>query len=229
MKVFVGEDPKEKAAGVVAIASLLRRASIPVDVTSLRLERLASAGLLRRPVDARGGMYDLRSQAPQATEFAISRFLVPILALEGWALFVDADVVFLDDVAELLRLADPKLAVMVVQHEHAPRGDRKMVDQVQTHYSRKNWSSVCLWNCDHPANRRLTLDDVNHRPGRDLHAFYWLADSEIGTLPRRWNWLVGEQARPDNPGIAHFTNGGPWLQGWPGAEFDDLWLTEAIR
>ena len=229
MKVFIGEDPKEKAAGVVAAASLKRRASIPVSVTSLHLDRLAAAGLLRRPVDARGGLYDLRSQAPQSTEFAASRFLVPMLALHGWALFVDCDVVVLEDVATLLAIADPKYAVLVVQHRHQPQAETKMVDQIQTRYARKNWSSVVLWNCDHPANRRLTLDDVNHRPGRDLHAFYWLADSEIGTLPPRWNWLVGEQPRPDNPAIAHFTSGGPWLPGWAAAEHDDIWLTEALR
>jgi hypothetical protein len=103
VKVFVGEDPKEKAAAKLAIASLQRRARSPVSVTSLHLERLAAAGLLRRPVDARGGMYDLRSQAPQSTEFAISRFLVPILAQHGWALFVDCDVVFLEDVGSCWR------------------------------------------------------------------------------------------------------------------------------
>jgi lipopolysaccharide biosynthesis glycosyltransferase len=228
VKVFIGEDPKEKAAGVVARASLKRRAKTPVSCTSLHLDRLASSGLLRRPVDARGALYDLHSQAPQSTEFAISRFLVPMLAQQGWALFVDADVVFLEDVGKLLAIADPKFAVYVVKHQHSPTAETKMVDQVQTRYSRKNWSSVCLWNCDHPANRRLTLDDVNHRPGRDLHAFYWLHDSEIGTLPPRWNWLVGEQPMPDNPAIAHFTNGGPWLPGWAGAEHDDIWLDEAL-
>lgn len=229
MRVFIGDDPRERAATTVAAASLMRQATMPVDVTRLQLDRLAAAGLLRRPVDARDGMYDILSQARQSTEFAISRFLVPILALQGWALFVDADVLFLADVRELMDLADSRFAVQVVKHQHQPAGDLKMVDQPQARYPRKNWSSVVLWNCDHPANRRLTLDDVNHRPGRDLHAFYWLAESEIGTLPARWNWLVGEQAMPDNPAIAHFTNGGPWLPGWTGAEHDDLWLTEALR
>jgi hypothetical protein len=134
VKVFVGEDPKEKAAAKLAIASLQRRARSPVSVTSLHLERLAAAGLLRRPVDARGGMYDLRSQAPQSTEFAISRFLVPILAQHGWALFVDCDVVFLEDVWQLLAIADPKYAVLCVQHQHQPQAETKMVDQVQTRY-----------------------------------------------------------------------------------------------
>jgi hypothetical protein len=99
-----------------------------------------------------------------------------------------------------------------------------MVNQQQTIYPRKNWSSVMLFNCNHPANRRLTLHDINNRPGRDLHAFYWLHDEEIGTLNPRWNWLVNEQERPLDVAIAHFTNGGPWIAGWIPAPFDDLWL-----
>ena len=58
-------------------------------------------------------------------------------------------------------------------------------------YSRKNWSSVVLWNWAHPANRRLTLEMVNTLPGRDLHAFCWLDEWEIGELPVEWNYLVG--------------------------------------
>jgi hypothetical protein len=66
-----------------------------------------------------------------------------------------------------------------------------------------------LFNCDHPANRRLSLDDVNHRPGRDLHAFYWLHDDEIGELPGEYNWLVGLQPEPECPKIVHYTLGTP--------------------
>jgi lipopolysaccharide biosynthesis glycosyltransferase len=222
VKVFVGHDSREQAAFDVAVSSLHAR-RWDAEVVPLRLDRLASTGLLRRSMDRRGQLYDLPSNAPCSTEFAISRFLVPILCQSGWALFVDCDVVFLGDVAELFALADPTKAVMVVKHQQAG-GGLKMDGQVQTHYARKNWSSVVLWNCDHPANRRLSLRDVAERPGRDLHAFYWLADSEIGELPREWNWLVNVEPMPANPKIAHFTLGGPWLSTWRGAEHDEIWL-----
>lgn len=100
--------------------------------------------------------------------------------------------------------------------------------QVQTSYPRKNWSSVILWNTDHPANRRLTLHDVNTRPGLWLHQFGWLHDDEIGALPPEWNWLVNVQERPAYPGIAHFTLGGPFTPGWKGAQNDEIWY-EASR
>ena len=190
---------------------------------------LQMSGLLTRPVDRRHGLkYDFTSSAPQATEFAVSRFFVPLLAHSGWALFVDCDVVFLADVAELEAFMDPRKAVVAVHHYHMTDGrTTKMVGHPQTQYSRKNWSSVMLFNCDHPANRRLNLSMLNSWPGRDLHAFQWLADSEIGMLPVEWNWLVNEQPRPEQPKIAHFTMGGPWLSGWAPQPYDELWNTEA--
>jgi hypothetical protein len=101
-----------------------------------------------------------------------------------------------------------------------------MDGQAQLAYPRKNWSSVVLWNCDHPANRRLSLVDVQERRGFDLHQFYWLADNEIGALPAEWNWLVNVEPQPLAPKIAHFTLGGPFTPGWQGANHDSLWYQE---
>jgi lipopolysaccharide biosynthesis glycosyltransferase len=209
MKVYLGWDSREQDAYAVAEHSLRKNASIPVSVTPLRADRLAESGLLRRVMDRRGQMYDLPSNAPASTEFAISRFLTPILAQEGFALFADADVVFLGDVAELLSIADPSKAVSVVKHDMGQVGGKKMDGQAQVAYRRKNWSSVMLFNASHPANKRISLQDVNERPGRDLHAFYWLHDDEIAELPREWNWLVGCQNKPESPKVAHYTLGTP--------------------
>jgi len=228
MKVFIGYDHREHVAFKVAEKSLRRHASISVEVEPLNSHRLAERGLLTRPVDTRGGQYDIISNAPMATEFANSRFLSFILPQRGWVLFVDCDVVFLEDVANILAHIDPQKAVMVVKHSMPPVSGEKMDGQQQLVYPRKNWSSVMLINVDHPANRRLSLRDINERPGRDLHAFYWLHDSEIGELPGDWNWLVGVQPKPDAPKLAHFTLGGPFLGGWVlGQEHDDIWLDAA--
>lgn len=223
-KVYVGHDEREQSAYDVAVSTLKARTDSAVCVEPLKSERLASMGLLRRPTDRRGQVYDLPSNAPCATDFAISRFLVPHLCQEGWALFVDCDVVFLDDVRKLFQAADHSKAVMVVKHRMEQAEGTKMDGQAQVAYPRKNWSSVMLFNCNHPANRRLSLQDVNERPGRDLHRFYWLHDAEIGELPAQWNWLVCVQPMPEKPALAHFTNGGPWLPSWKGAEHDELWL-----
>ena len=223
MRVYIGHDPREQAAVDVAIHTLRKVGGVEAEL--LRADRLRDAGLLNRPTDRRGSQHhDLISGAPMATDFAISRFLVPILCQSRWAMFADCDVVFLRDPREMLKEVVPGKAVYVVKHDHKPTEQWKMVNQVQTAYPRKNWSSVMLFDCEHPANRRLSLHDINTRPGRDLHRFYWMCDSEIGDLNPAWNWLVDQQDQPEHVGIAHMTLGGPWLPGWGRGSFDAEWL-----
>lgn len=237
MRVIIGYDGSEPEAVRVAIKSLHKVTNGEIVPELLKASKLRDQGLLTRLEDTRNGIgegnaprrYDLISNAPCSTEFSNSRFLVPIIVPSGFALFVDCDVVFLRDPREMIPtflLGNPALAV--VRHDYTSVAKTKMDGAVQTAYPAKNQSSVMLFNCDHAAHRRLSLWDVNNRPGRDLHRFYWLHDSEIATLSPQWNWLVGEQPRPDNCGIAHFTLGGPFTRGWKGAEHDDVWL-EAAR
>jgi len=225
LQVYIGFDRRESEAYEVAEFSIREHASVPVRVTPLKLEQLEAQGLSLRPYRIfRNSVWDIISDAPVSTEFANSRFLTPLLAQSGWALFVDCDVVVLDDIAKLFDLAIDRYAVMCVQHQHEPVEITKMDDQPQTTYPRKNWSSVMLFNCDHSSNQRLTHAMINNTPGRDLHRFCWLDDHEIGALPREWNWLVGVQPKPERPKLAHYTLGGPWIENWTQAEHDALWL-----
>jgi len=241
LRVYVGWDSREVIAYEVAEFSLRRRASVPVQVIPLRLHELGH--VLTRPIERleNGKLWCPISKAPMATEFAISRFAVPFLEQKrsepravgefsvferpGWALFIDCDMLFQADVAELFALADDRYAVMVVKHDQPPGPLTKMDGQVQTYYRRKNWSSVVLWNCAHEANRRLTLEALNSLPGRDLHAFSWLKDEEIGTLPREWNVLV--DAVP--PKLLHYTLGGPWFPGYEDCDRASEWKLERRR
>jgi hypothetical protein len=222
VKIYIGHDARqsEREAFAVAASSALRYGC---EVVPLYEERLRLSGMLTRPTDRRAGMFDLNSNAPQSTEFAISRFFVPLLAHAGWALFADADVVFMQDPRELLALADNTKALHVVKHAPVVVGGIKMDGQVQTTYPRKWWSSVILWNADHPANARLNLVTLNQWPGRDLHAFRWLHDDEIGELPGEANWLVGIQPKPARPVVAHFTLGTPNMLGLEQSEHADIW------
>lgn len=224
MRVFIGYDEREAEAAEVAAKSLRHVTGGEIEPEFLCAPKLSDQGLLYRISDHRGSAdYDFVSNAPKSTRFAVSRFLTPILCQTGYALFLDCDMVFVRDPREMLREVKAEHAVSVVKHNHVPTEQWKMVNQVQTAYPRKNWSSVMLFNCEHAANRRLSVRDVNERPGRDLHAFYWLHDSEIGALAPAWNWLVNVQAQPANLGIMHFTLGGPFTPGWHGADHDDLW------
>lgn len=221
MKVYIGYDKDEIPAYEVAQDTLYKTSGVRGE--ALEVDRLRRTGLFTRPVDSRGQKFDFHSEAPCSTDFAITRFLVPIICQSGWALFTDCDVVFYEDVINMMAHTNPKYAVMVVKH--GPHGGgKKMGGMEQTTYNRKNWSSVVLFNCSHPAHERLSLYDINHRPGRDLHQFYWLHTDEIGALPPKWNWLVNVEPQPKEVGIAHFTQGGPWIKGWRKAKHDELWL-----
>lgn len=225
LTVYIGWDPAETEAYKVAEHSCIAKSSQPVRVIPLKAHELYQWRLLWRPVEFSGPlMRDHLSSAPQATQFASSRFLVPSLHKSGWALFIDCDMLFLDDVAELFSYADPRYAVMCVKHNHQPKETKKMGGHEQTAYQRKNWSSVMLWNCDHPSNNRLTVEMINSWPGLLLHRFAWLKDEEIGELPAEWNWLVNVSPKPKQPKLAHYTLGGPWIAKWKKQPCDNLWL-----
>lgn len=224
--IWVGYDPRESEAFAVCRRSL-RIYAPSVPVYPLDLPELRIAGLYSRPTSRRDGqMWDDISDAPMSTEFACSRFLTPILAQSGLALFMDCDIMARHDLTPLWRAAerDPSKAVWCVQHDYTPKNDVKMDGQAQTKYSRKNWSSVMLFNVEHPANKKLTVDLVNSVPGRDLHGFCWLDDSEIGELDAEWNFLVGITDPEVEPSLVHFTNGGPWFDEYRDVPYGDEWL-----
>jgi lipopolysaccharide biosynthesis glycosyltransferase len=198
-----------------------------VPIKGLVLNELRSKGLYDRPTEVRDGrLWDVISQAPMATEFAISRFLVPYLARKGWAIFVDADVMARVSLTELFAQADRSKACMVVKHNHNPNSMIKMDGQIQTAYARKNWSSVVLWNCEHPRTRLLTPDVVNRERGLWLHQFSWLGDNDIGELDPAWNHLVGEMPRNPRAKLVHFTTGTPNIKGYEHCEFADEWRAQ---
>lgn len=227
LPVFIGYDPREEVAYDVARWSILRRTSRPVRIIPIRQPELRAAGIYRRAQEIRDGrLWDVISDAPMSTEFAITRFLVPLLCPSGWSIFVDADVLFLADVAELFSLADPRFAVMCVKHNHAPLKAEKMDGQIQTTYPMKNWSSVMLFNADHVGNRGLTTDLINSVPGRDLHRFCWLESNEIGELPAEWNYLVGNSKLQSIPKIVHYTDGIPEMSGYEECDLAGMWNNE---
>lgn len=227
--IYIGYDPREADAFAVCRGSLLRHLTGSIPVHSLVLAQLQADELYRRPIEKISGrMIDVKSRrsdynGEMSTEFAISRFFVPMLARDGWALFMDSDMLVRRDIGELFALVDPSKAVMCVQHSYAPSRREKMRGQLQTPYRRKNWSSLMLFNCNHVANARLTLNMLNESPGKYLHQLCWLKDSEIGALPAEWNFLVGETPPVDDPAIVHFTNGVPARRGYETCDYADEW------
>jgi lipopolysaccharide biosynthesis glycosyltransferase len=162
-----------------------------------------------------------------STEFGYARFLVPYLAgFKGWALFCDGDMVCKGDINELWMMRDPKYAVMVAKHNYMTGARVKMDGVANRHYERKNWSSVMLFNCDHPSNRRLLPGYINASSGEFLHRFKWLDDEMIGDLPMVWNWLVGEYEPNEDAKLLHFTLGAPCFPGKSTCDHAADWCAE---
>lgn len=227
LDIYIGWDTRETLAYEVARFSMERRSSVPLNVHSLKRSALAHRGIYTRAwKEVKGQWIDQRDKKPFSTEFAFTRFLVPKLNdYKGWALFYEPDMLCLADVKELFDLADDKYAVMCVHHSHLPVEQIKMDGRLQQIYRRKNWSSLVLWNCGHPSNRDLTSEVVSTQDGGWLHAFEWLKDEEIGSLPEEWNWLEG-WSRPKAQKIIHYTRGGPWFANYQDVEHADLWRQE---
>jgi len=124
--------------------------------------------------------------------------------------------------AEMERQSDK--AVLVVKHDYVPKTERKFLDQVQTKYARKNWSSLMLFNNERC--RALSAQYVNAASGLELHRFGWVDESLIGELPREWNWLVTEYDYNPAAKIVHYTLGGPWFDAYRDCDYAAEWLAE---
>jgi lipopolysaccharide biosynthesis glycosyltransferase len=145
-----------------------------------------------------------------SNSFIYSRFLVPsLMQYKGWAIFIDGDMILRDDVAKLWELRDDSKAVMVVKHDYKTKMKKKYLGSPNEDYPRKNWSSVIMWNCGHPANKNVTPEFVENSTGAELHRFTWLDDSLIGELPIEWNWLPDEFGVNEGAKLLHYTLGTP--------------------
>jgi len=233
LNVYIGWDTREQVAYEVCKHSLLRKTKIDVRAIPLKHRELREKMMFCRPWRIRatdGLLIDDVDERPMSTEFAFTRFLVPSLNnYEGWALFQDCDMLWQGDVKDVLDLADPRYAVMVVKHRHQPKDGMKMDGQEQIAYYRKNWSSFILWNCAHPANRMITPELVNTKSGRWLHGLEWLDESLIGHLGWEYNWIDGYSPHVHYPRVIHYTEGGPWFPEYRTCKYAEEWIAEYER
>lgn len=209
LKVFIGYDSNETIAYHVLAHSIIRHASKPVSIIPLKIDQLP----LSRP-----------KAEYQSTEFSFSRFLVPYLCgYEGRAIFVDCDFLCLDDIHKME--FDPLKAVSVVKHDYVPKTENKFLDQKQSLYAKKNWSSLMVFNNKLCSN--LTPAVVNEASGLYLHQFKWLVDdSMIGEIAPEWNHLVGEYDLNPAAKMVHFTLGTPCFKKYSRCEYAKEWYEE---
>ena len=186
-KIFIGFDTRQAVAYTALSTSIITRATGPIALTPLLQHQL--------PVKRQG-----------LTGFTWTRFLVPWLcSYHGWGLFMDADMLVLDDIEKLFALRDESKAVMVVKNKLA-----------------FEWGSLMLFNCGHPDNNILTPEYIETAKG--LHQCQWT--DNVGELPGEWNHLVGyDQPRKDAKGV-HYTQGVPYFPETVDCEYSRQWNNE---
>lgn len=187
LKIYIGFDSRQPISYTVLQNSIFRHASVPVSITPLCLETM--------PCQRQG-----------LTPFTFSRFLVPYLCdYQGWALFLDIDMLLCADVNELFKLKDDAYAVMVSKNP-----------------MRFEWPSMMLYNCA----KCTVLTPEYVAEAAKLHLLDWVKEEEIGELPREWNHLVGYDPLNPNPKLIHYTQGVPAYPETKDCEHADKWKKE---
>jgi len=214
LRVYVGSDRREPLTYAVMCHSILRRASVPVSITPLT----------RQSVDR---LYTRERGPTESTEFSLTRFLVPFLSdYCGYSLFADPDMICRVDIIDVMLhvMAQPGKAVYCCQHDYTPLSTVKFLQQPQTSYPRKNWTSFLIF--DNAKCTALSPEYVNRATGLELHRFAWIDDNQIGSLPLSWNWLVGEYAHNDHAKVLHYTLGAPCFSNYAECDHAADWWAE---
>ena len=212
LKIFIGYDSREKIAFHVLSYSIITNATIPVSITPINLNNLKR-------------FYNRPRGKKESTEFSISRFLTPYLSnYEGYSLYLDCDFIMLADVAKLLKFVAKKStkALWCVKHKYKPKDRTKFLEAKQFIYSKKNWSSFMLFN--NKKCKILTPKFVSKTHGLKLHQFKWTSEKLIGSLPKTWNVLAGEQKIPEEFNALHYTLGGPYFKKYSKCEGSKFWF-----
>ena len=206
--IFIGYDFRERAATNVLIDSLYQHSTYPLSITPLVTSQLEKQSYHSR-----------KREEKQSTDFSFTRFLVPFLMnFEGWAIFMDCDMLCFSDIGELWEERNENYSLMCVKHDHKTSEKKKFQGEIQTSYPKKNWSSLMLFNCE--KCKTLTIDYVNKSSGLDLHRFNWLeSEDQIGSFKGEgWNRLLLDESRTkniykdDKTKLVHWTLGGPWFR-----------------
>jgi len=212
--IFIGYDPREAVAYHVCANSIIRQSSQPVAFSPLALNILN----------------DYKEEHTDGSNhFIYSRFLVPhLMGYNGWAIFMDGDMLVRDDIVNLWNLREEDKAVMVVKHKYLTKMTTKYLGSKNENYPCKNWSSMILWNCAHPENKIVTPEFIQNSTGAQLHRFTWLDPALVGQLPAEWNWLPDEYGANPGAKLCHYTLGTPSFHEFSTTPMGDEWHRERI-
>jgi lipopolysaccharide biosynthesis glycosyltransferase len=195
LNIYIKWSQDSTLAADVCKYSIQEHASIPVNIIFLNQQELVEQGIYSR----------------KSTEADASRFFIPYLNnYQDWAIYVDSNFVFVEDIAKLIENLDAGKAVHVVKHKY-PNDPRK------------HWSSLMIWNCKHAEHQKLDLEYVNSENIKNLYNLNWIRDTKIGELEPEWNWIVNwyREIRDGYPSAIHYVDGVPGLN--DSSEYTSVW------
>ena len=210
INIVVGFDQREAVAYHAFTQSVIEKSSLPVSFIPLAINTL----------------YEYKeTHNDRSNDFVYSRFLTPFLNdFRGWAIFADGDMICQADIKELWDLRDDTKAVLVVKHNYQTKSFKKYLGNINENYPKKNWSSLILWNCEHPKHKILTPEYIAKQTGKYLHRFSWLNDHDIGEIPKEWNWLAIEYPVNLEAKLIHYTLGTPCFKDFRETDMAAEWL-----
>jgi len=209
LNIFICYDPKEAVVYHTCFQSILENTKCMTSITPLHLDMLSNYK---------------ETHTDGSNCFIYSRFLIPYLTgFKGKALFIDGDMIIKDDLQNLFDLFDSNFAVQVVKHNYKTKFLTKYLGSKNEDYPKKNWSSVILFNCEHPKHKILTPSFIEKTQGSFLHRFSWLNEKEVGALPKNWNFLVKEYPYENDVSLLHYTVGSPCFSDYNNGLEAKLW------
>jgi hypothetical protein len=191
VRIFVGCDPNDSDLEQMMVLeySVRKHASLPVDIQWMRMSRDPASPWYSEP--ARGGGW--RSET-WSTPFSAFRWGVPAYcSYRGRAIYMDADMLVLCDIAELWRTQLKQGAIVAGRPYN------------------KSWRScVSLWDCAQaqlhmPSLEALRSDPDSHRA---MKIFFARHPELIHPLDTAWNSIDGD-GRPEHEiRILHYSDMG---------------------
>lgn len=197
IRVFIGTEPKQWLPTEVLRWSIQSRTSAPVEFQELKYI----------PLNLKGEMY---------TGFSFYRFSIPeACSYKGRAIYLDADIVVLDDIQKLLELNMDNFGALARPVKKEIEGGRYTSVMLLDNERLKHWK-ISDWVEKINKNHSLYNDTLWVAPN-GLNA------RDFGDLPPYWNDLdhFDEQTK-----IIHYTNVPmqPWKK--PGHPFAGVFLKE---
>ena len=128
INLYVGYDEREAIAYHVFCHSVIKNTSIPVKITPLVLGQLKEFN---------------ETHQDRSNDFVYSRFLTPYLnEFNGWAIFADGDMICQADLKELIAMADPPRAHMLLKHDYDTIASITYLVNITDNYPRKYLSTI---------------------------------------------------------------------------------------